>query len=184
LTTLFDGDPDVVVVSETYPRQLYQYFRTSFNGRGSKRKQEDRLDWIPDLLRWADLLEVDWEDEPRRLVESGLSADVHGEDEFDAVVGLLGMISVITGAVDSGEPENDPAVAAVEGWILGRKADPASFSRQSATDAAWSNLAVQPQEAQRASIEATVRRLVAFARRIGYSDDDMRALVSHCLDEA
>ena len=183
LTKLLDGDPAAVVVSETYPREFYQYFRTSFNGRGSKRKREDRLDWIPDLLRWGDALEVEWQEEPRQRVESGFSEEANGEDEFDAVVGLLGMISVITGVVDSGEPEDDPAVTAVEGWILGRKSDPASFSRRNATDAAWSNLAVMPQEAQRASIEATVRRLVAFARDVGYSNDEVMALVGHCLYE-
>jgi hypothetical protein len=182
LTKLLDGDPGTVVVSETYPREFYQYFRRSFHGRGSKRKQQDRLDWIPDLFRWADALSVNWDEEIRQRVDSGFSEHGHGEDEFDAVVGLLGMISVITGVVDSGEPEDDPAVAAVEGWILGRKSDPTgSLNRKNATDAAWSNLAVMSQEAQRASIEATAQRLIEFARDVGYSNDEVMALVGHCL---
>lgn len=36
------------------------------------------------------------------------------------MVGLLGMISVVTGALESGEPTDDSAVLRVEGWILGR----------------------------------------------------------------
>ena len=42
---------------------------------------------------------------------------------FDAVVGLLGMIAVVTGAIDAGVPSDDPAVISTEGWILGRAAN-------------------------------------------------------------
>jgi hypothetical protein len=184
LTKLLDGDPGVVVVSETYPREFYQYFRRSFNGRGSKRNVEDRLEWMPDLLRWSDALEVNWQGDVQERVEAGFSAESHGEDEFDAVVGLLGMISVIMGAVDSGEPEDDPAVTNIEGWILGRSSDPAgSMSRQTTTEAAWSSLAVVSSEEQRASIEATLRRLIEFARDLGYRDDEVTALLERCLSE-
>jgi hypothetical protein len=184
LAKLLDGEPGSVVVSETYPREFYQYFRRSFNGRGSKRKREDRLEWIPDLFRWADALGVHWDQQTRHRVESGFSDGTGGEDEFDAVVGLLGMISVAKGVVASGEPEDDPAVAAVEGWILGRNSDPTgSLNRRAATDAAWSHLAVMSQEAQRASIEATAQRLIEFARDVGYSNDDVMALVGDCLSK-
>jgi len=182
LATLMNGDTDTVVVSETYPREFYQYFRTSFNGRGSKRKQKDRLNWIGDLFRWADILGVSWQGEISKRVAAGFSATAEGEDEFDAIVGLLGMISVVTGAMEPGEPTDDKAVISVEGWILGRPSDGAlSMSRLKATNAAWNSLAVMPHEEQRASIEATVVRLVAFARDVGYSDDDVTNLVARSL---
>ena len=116
LTDLLD-DGGTDVVTETYPREFYQHFRIS---GGSKQQQEDRLDWMPGLLAWAQLLGVEWEPEILQRVQAGFSERSIGEDEFDAVVGLLGMIAVATGQLESGEPDDDPAVKAVEGWILGR----------------------------------------------------------------
>jgi hypothetical protein len=66
---------------------------------------------------------VSWDPGIRRRVQDGLSPGPDGEDEFDAVIGLLGMIAVITGVIPSGEPGDDPAVTSIEGWILGRPAD-------------------------------------------------------------
>lgn len=123
LTALLDGDTDKIVVTETYPREFYQYFRFGASGHGSKRKQEDRIRWVPRLLDWAKSLAVSWQPDIRHRVEAGFSADINGEDEFDAVVGLLGMIAVVTAAIESGEPSDDPAVLSVEGWILGRAPD-------------------------------------------------------------
>ncbi|HVA73077.1 MAG TPA: hypothetical protein VNF71_00750 [Acidimicrobiales bacterium] len=126
LASLLSDGADGVVVAETYPAEFYRHFRSGPTGRGSKRKQEDRLRWIPDLLSWASTLSVAWEPEVLARVRAGFSAGGNGEDEFDAVVGLVGMIAVVTGALPSGEPSEDPAVASVEGWILGRELDPAA----------------------------------------------------------
>lgn len=123
LQALLDGDPTTVVVAETYPREFYQYFRFGPTGRGSKTKQEDRLRWIPALLDWATSLGVTWQPEIAQRVGAGFSDDINGEDEFDAVVGLLGMIAVVTGAMESGEPRDDSSVVGVEGWILGRSVE-------------------------------------------------------------
>ena len=112
------------MVAETYPREFYQHFRSGPSGRGSKTKQEDRLRWIPALLDWAMALGMTWQPEIAQRVGIGFSDDINGEDELDAVVGLLGMIAVVTGAMESGEPTDDPAIGSVEGWILGRVASP------------------------------------------------------------
>jgi hypothetical protein len=111
------------VVAETYPREYYQYLRQPgvAVARWSKRRQADRLAWMPGLLRWADSLGVTWQADVLSRVRSGFSAQADGEDEFDAVIGLLGMIAVVTGVIPAGEPGDDPAIAAVEGWILGRR---------------------------------------------------------------
>jgi hypothetical protein len=193
LTALLDGDPNTVVVSETYPREFYQHFRSGPGGRGSKTKQEDRLQWISGLFRWADSLGVSWGVDLVGRVEAGFSDDINGEDEFDAVVGLLGMISVVRGAIESGEPTDDPAVTSVEGWILGRHpggrsvvpADTASSverpkkggAKNDSVEAAWQRMGGLSQERQRASIEATLARLISFARSVGYSDDELMALL-------
>src|ERR1700761_7430558 len=100
LETLLDGAPGTAVVTETYPREYYQYFRaTPFTG--SKRKRDDRLRWIPDLLEGAGRLGVTRQPDVLARVERGFSADGNGEDEFDAVVGLLGMLAVVTSVLPS-----------------------------------------------------------------------------------
>jgi hypothetical protein len=112
----------VDVIVETYPREFYRHFKPAVSGPGpwSKRRQEDRRQWVPTLLTWAEDLGVQWDRKIVDRVEAGFSSGVNGEDEFDATVGLLGMIAVVVGRLPSGEPAGDPAVAAVEGWILGR----------------------------------------------------------------
>jgi hypothetical protein len=120
-----------VTVAETYPREFYRCIGAPPRGRWSKRRQADRLECVPALLAWADSLAVGWDEGIRRRAEGGFSAGPTGEDEFDAVVGMLGLISVVTGARPAGVPPDDPAVLAVEGWILGRPATPGAVNRRS-----------------------------------------------------
>lgn len=120
LESLLDG-ASRLIVAETYPREYYRSVKpkgTTTSG-WSKRRRKDRLTWIPTLLSRATQLGVSWNETLLRRVEHGLSEGPNGEDEFDAIVGLLGMLAVITGATPSGEPEDDD-VTSVEGWILGR----------------------------------------------------------------
>lgn len=123
LSALLGGGTSVVA-AETYPREFYRYVRdrAPARSRWSKRRQADRLAWIPGILGWAASLGVTWEAGVRARLADGLSPGPDGEDEFDAVIGLLGMIAVISGVMPSGEPRDDPAVTTTEGWILGRPA--------------------------------------------------------------
>ncbi|HSZ45654.1 MAG TPA: hypothetical protein VK823_09980 [Streptosporangiaceae bacterium] len=118
LGELLDG-PAALVVAETYPREFYQYIAAP-RGRWSKRRQDDRRACSPGLLAWADALGVTWDADVGRRVRAGFSAGPAGEDEFDAVIGVLGLIGVVTGKVGEGVPADDPVITAVEGWILGR----------------------------------------------------------------
>lgn len=108
------------VVAETYPREFYRYFGAPPRARWSKRRREDRLLCIPALLDWAGQLGVRWASAVRARVSAGCSEGPAGEDEFDAIAGVLGMIAVVTGVIAPGVPSDDPAVTATEGWILGR----------------------------------------------------------------
>jgi hypothetical protein len=123
----FDGSlgallagPASFVVAETYPREFYRYIGAPPRARWSKRRQADRLECIPALLEWARALAVSWDPAIRRRAEAGFAAGPTGEDEFDSVVGVLGMIAVVTGTIAAGPPPGDPALATTEGWILGR----------------------------------------------------------------
>jgi hypothetical protein len=127
----FDGDlarliggPAPVVVAEAYPREFYRFVGAPPRGRWSKRRREDRLLVVPRLLAWAESLGVRWDEGVGHRVRAGFSAGPAGEDEFDAVVGLLGLLAVVTKAAPEGLPADDPAVLAVEGWILGRQSSP------------------------------------------------------------
>jgi hypothetical protein len=110
------------VVAETYPREFYQQAGVPRHGRWSKRRHDDRLRCAPGLLAWARSLGVTWEPGIERRVRAGFSPGPAGEDEFDAVIGVLGLIGVLTGVVAVGLPRDDPAVLSTEGWILGRPA--------------------------------------------------------------
>lgn len=123
LSQLLTGQAQTVV-AETYPREYYRHLgAAAARGRWSKRRRADRLRRVPGLFTWAESLPVGWDASIRRRVESGFFDDRNGEDEFDAVIGLLAMIAVVTGAMDPGVPADDPAVISTEGWILGRAAD-------------------------------------------------------------
>jgi hypothetical protein len=52
------------------------------------------------------------------MIEQGFP---EGDDAFDAVVGLFGMLEVVTGKRQPGEPRDD-RIRKVEGWILGQVA--------------------------------------------------------------
>ncbi|TLN17671.1 hypothetical protein FDZ74_07335 [bacterium] len=56
-----------------------------------------------------------------RQIETGFGDRPNGEDLFDAVVGLLGMLQVLRGERTNAAPAS-PVVRRVEGWILGQSA--------------------------------------------------------------
>jgi hypothetical protein len=122
LASLLGGTASFAV-AEAYPREFYRYIGAPPRARWSKRRRDDRLLCVPALLDWAESLGVGWDASIRRRVTAGLHDGPAGEDEFDSVVGLLGMLSVVTGTIPAGPPPDDAAVYATEGWILGRASE-------------------------------------------------------------
>jgi hypothetical protein len=57
------------------------------------------------------------------MLDAGFGADAAGEDRFDSVIGLLGLVAVLDGARPDFIPD-DPWVRAWEGWVLGQTALP------------------------------------------------------------
>lgn len=120
----FDGTLDKLlqhsqtVIVETYPAEFYQHL--GLNVR-SKKDQKDRQANATHLLHWAHSSRVKLSPDLQSTIEDGFGPSPEGEDPFDAVVGLFGMLNVVLGYRESGEPDDD-AIQKLEGWMLGRPA--------------------------------------------------------------
>jgi hypothetical protein len=119
----FDGEldalltPGSLVIVETYPRELYGHLGVALV---TKTDPSSRRDAAEKLEGYVQGLGVQFSDECRAQLEDGFaSPDMGGDDGFDAVVGLLGMLNVLLGRRSPGAPST-PARRAVEGWMLGR----------------------------------------------------------------
>ena len=117
---------DRIVAVETYPGEVYHHLRITWpraaTGLASgKRSQRARAANARILLDWAETVGVALDPALQRQIEAGFGPSPDGEDPFDAVVGLLGMLNVVLGRRAPGEP-TDQRVRRVEGWILGQEA--------------------------------------------------------------
>lgn len=106
-----------IVIAETYPGDVHAQLGI---GRGgwSKRRQPDRQRMGARISTWLDARpSIDAAAIQVQLAD-GFGSDRAGEDRFDAVVGLLGMLMVVDGERDEGAPHTRP-VTTYEGWMLG-----------------------------------------------------------------
>jgi hypothetical protein len=110
------------VVAETYPAEVYGHLDLTLRRHGGKRSQHARRQATTLLLSKLRELGIEAETAAHVEIEDGFGAGADGEDRFDAVVGLLGMLNVVLGRRPSGEPD-DPTVRRIEGWILGQTAE-------------------------------------------------------------
>lgn len=109
---------DIVIV-ETYPAEACVQIGLGAPGRGfGKRNQDDRRRLSRDLQAWAKEHSVELEAYLLALLDEGFEATPCGEDKFDAVVGLLGMLGIILDN-DSYDAPPDAKVRTVEGRIFG-----------------------------------------------------------------
>jgi hypothetical protein len=125
----FDGDlaelvaRRAMVVAETWPRECYRHLglfaHVAGAPRPSKRRQADRERNAPALFAWAAATGTELDPELAASITDGFGSGPGGEDPFDAVAGLFGMLNVLLGRRPAGVPTEDEAVRRVEGWILG-----------------------------------------------------------------
>jgi hypothetical protein len=108
------------IVAETYPGEACLHLGLSAPGRGwSKRDVVSRQRQGPRLLAWAARREVHLTDDLGAAIDAGFGPSAVGEDQFDSVVGVMGIVEVLLGGGGDGAPL-DPAVVNVEGWIFGQ----------------------------------------------------------------
>ncbi len=112
-----------IVVAESYPGEFYTHFEMSFppgpDGKRGKRVQASRAAASRPLLDWAAVHDIALAPELRDSLQDGFGPHAAGEDAFDAVVGVFGMLNVALGTRPPGEPD-DARLRRVEGWILGQ----------------------------------------------------------------
>lgn len=114
------------VVAETYPADLYAHVGAELplaEGRRGKRWRPSRAASAEGMIAWARSARVELSPELRRELVDGFDTGADGEDRFDALVGVLGMISVVQGTLPEGAPRT-ARVTKIEGWILGREPFP------------------------------------------------------------
>jgi len=117
--------PDRVAVAETYPGEFYHHLgitwpRSAAGTTSGKRVQRDRAANAAALESWADRVGVSFDPALVGEVRNGFGAAADGEDRFDAVVGLCGMLNVVLGHRPPGDPTDDDRIWRVEGWMLGQ----------------------------------------------------------------
>ncbi len=113
--------PGRAVLAEVYPAEALRHCGMAM--RGSKRVRADRRALAEPLRAAMAARRVVPYTALRAMVMDGFGADAAGEDRFDSLVGLLGLIGVLDGLRPDFIPD-DPAVRSWEGWVLGQTAMP------------------------------------------------------------
>lgn len=113
-----------VIIAETYPAEYYAEILTeqepvapSF--RFSKRNPLSLQQCAWRILRWSEAHNLELEPVLVQTIASGFIPPSGGEDAFDAIIGLLGMLAVVLGYRPAGDPGDDE-IRRIEGWILGQ----------------------------------------------------------------
>ena len=125
----FDGNlqdltgPPGLVIAETYPAEAYGHVGVRFAQSESKTSQAQRRSKANAIFGWADRSAVELSEPVHALINDGFGNGKSGEDQFDALMGLLGMIEV----ADRRRPASGPsrAIDRWEGWIFGQQAQQA-----------------------------------------------------------
>jgi hypothetical protein len=112
--------PGNIIVVETYPAEFYNHlglFNSSI--RMSKRRDNDRKFYADKLIHWSDKLNLKLDRSLQAMIANGFGDRPEGEDQFDALVGLYGMINVVQENHPIGDPV-PPHISKIEGWIFGQ----------------------------------------------------------------
>jgi hypothetical protein len=113
--------PGQLALAEVYPAESLRHLGLKL--AGSKRAEAPRRALAPALRDAMATLRVTPDAALAEMIQTGFGSDAAGEDRFDSLIGLLGLIGVIEGKRPDFIPE-DPMIRAWEGWVLGQTALP------------------------------------------------------------
>jgi hypothetical protein len=110
-----------LTIAETYPTEACVVLGLPPPGKGwSKRNPDHRKAHGPHLIRWAKRRNLILHLDLLRAMRNGFGADLNGDDRFDSVVGLFGMLEVVLGHRSNGAPKRE-RITSIEGWIFGQR---------------------------------------------------------------
>ena len=127
--------PQNVVIAETYPAEFYTHLNvdlrltyqdsqiqesSSKSPKYGKRSQASRMANSDTLLGWVKAHSIHISPDLSCLIQNGFGPRSKSEDEFDALIGVFGMLNIIFGNREPGDPL-DPRSSSIEGWILGQQ---------------------------------------------------------------
>lgn len=113
--------PGRAALAEVYPAEALRHSGLVLGG--SKRMRAARAALAPALLDTMASRCIAPSAALRAAVKDGFGADAAGEDRFDSIIGLLGLVGVLDGTRPDFVPADD-AVRRWEGWVLGQTAMP------------------------------------------------------------
>ncbi len=113
--------PGRAVLAEVYPAEALRH--CGLRLRGSKRVQPDRAALAEGIAAVLAARRVRPSSALTAMIADGFGRDPAGEDRFDSLIGLLGLIGVLDGHRPDTIPD-DPAIRRWEGWVLGQSALP------------------------------------------------------------
>lgn len=116
--------PGELALAEVYPAESLRHLGLKL--AGSKRAEVPRRTLAPALRDAMAALRVTPDVVLAEMIQTGFGTDAAGEDRFDSLIGLLGLIGVIDGKRPDFIPE-DPMIRAWEGWVLGQTALPLEY---------------------------------------------------------
>lgn len=108
-----------IIAVESYPAEAFkQLDLLGAQQRFSKRQQGDRKFISQNLFQHASISGIRLESELEQEIRNGFGNQASGEDRFDALIGLLGMLKILDKEIDFTEPKME-SVRRTEGWIFG-----------------------------------------------------------------
>ena len=113
--------PGQLALAEVYPAEALRHLGVKL--AGSKRAEGPRRALAPALRDVMVALDVIPDAALRDMIQTGFGPDAAGEDRFDSLIGLLGLIGVVDGKRPDFIPA-DPMIHSWEGWVLGQTALP------------------------------------------------------------
>ncbi|UPG71919.1 hypothetical protein MVG78_15450 [Roseomonas gilardii subsp. gilardii] len=116
--------PGRAVLAEVYPAECLRHLGLRLSG--SKRSRAVRLQALPGLRQAMARLGITPDAALEAALAEGFGADAAGEDRFDSLLGLLGLIGVLDGHRPDFVPD-DPWLRRWEGWVLGQTSLPNSL---------------------------------------------------------